>query len=280
VTMSASSPPTPAAPGSAAASKIFLVVAVMLGVLATLLAFFFINSAGASNTGPQVWIVVAKHDMSPNLPIDPDRDLMRLPVPARFSSLAARCLDWEARTTYKGVRINREIFAGQPILLGDIVDTDYLILEKPYFALTLPAETGMIIPGDYVKIILTRTNMVNVASSMPVAGAPAYDAVIIGKDEGFKVLAVGSYLFKTRQQTLFVDQSSSVANAANKTVTLQVTETQAKEIMSALGSLSSSNKATLLLCPSAKTAPPETPAAEPAVPAATAASRPATGPRL
>ena len=274
------SPPSsssPGAPGSAAASKVFLMVAVLLGVLATVLAFFFINQAGASNTGPRVDIVVAVHDMSPNLPLDPARDLTVIDIPQRFSTLANRCLDPKALATYKGARINREILAGQPVLLGDIVDTDFLILEKPYFALTLPAETGMIIPGDYVKIILTKPNLVNAASPTPVAGAPSYDATIIGKDEGFKVLAVGAYLFKTRQQMLFADSSSSSASAANnKTVTLQVTDAQAKEIMAALGTLSSSNKAILLLCPSAKTAPPPVPPSEPAT--GSAPARPATKP--
>ena len=273
---SASSSSSPGAPGSAAASKVFLMVAVLLGVLATVLAFFFINQAGAGNTGPRVDIVVAVHDMPPNLPLDPARDLMVIPVPQQFSKLADRCLNPKSLASYKGKRVNREIFGGQPVMLADIAAVGDLVLEKPYFALTLPAETGMIIPGDYVKIMLTRSNLVSVAATMPVAaGMMPYDATIIGKDEGFKVLAVGGSLFMTRAQTLTSDQYNSSA-AANKSVTLQVTEAQAKEIMSALGTLSNANRATLLLCPSSKTAPPPPPSE--AV-AGSAASGPATAAR-
>jgi Flp pilus assembly protein CpaB len=254
-------------------------VAVLLGVLATVLAFFFINQAGAGNTGPRVSITVAQHDMSPNMPLDPARDLTVIDIPQRFSSLAQRCLDPKSLSgnAYKGQRVNREILAGQPVMLADIAAVGDLVLEKPYYALTLPAETGMIIPGDLVKIMLTRSNLVSAAATMPAAaGMMPYDATIIGKDDGFKVLAVGGYLFKTRAQTLTSDQYNSSA-AANKTVTLQVTEAQAKEIMSALGSPSNSNRATLLLCPSSKTAPPPPVPSEPA--AGTAASGPATAAR-
>jgi hypothetical protein len=155
-------------------------------------------------------------------------------------------------------------------MLADIVDRDFLVLEKPYRALTLPAEAGILIPGDYVKILVTRTN---VATTEPTAASP-YDATVIGNDEGFKVLAVGSYLFKTRQQALFVDPMNGAANAANKTVTLQVTEDQAKQILSTLGSLTSSNKPTLLLCPSPKTAAPSVPASESVTPSPAPATKP------
>lgn len=261
---SASPPPASGAPGSAAASKMFLLVAVLLGVLATVLAFFFINNASANNTGPQIWVVVAKHDMSPNLPLDPERDLTRIQIPQRFASLADRCLDWELRASYKGQRINREIFAGQPILRSDLVATSsVLFLDKPYTALTLPAETGMIIPGDYVKIIVSRSNLVGAASTSPVAGVPAYDAAIIGKGDGFKVLAVGGMTSMPRSMTIATNQSS-----AAKTVTLQVTEAQATEIMGALGTINGSTKAVLLLCPSENTAQPTLPS-EDATPATT-----------
>jgi Flp pilus assembly protein CpaB len=270
--MSATSPSH--APGSAAASKIFLMVAVLLGLLATVLAFFFINQAGTGNTGPRVSITVAVHDMPPNTPLDPARDLTVIDIPQRFSSLAVRCLDTKSLATYKGERVNREILAGQPVMLADIAAVGDLTLEKPYFALTLPAETGMIIPGDFVKIILTRASLMGaVATSPDATGVMPYDATIIGKDEGFKVLAVSGALFKTRAQTLGSDQYSS-GTSANKTVTLRVTEAQAREIMSALGSLSSSNRAVLLLCPSAKTAPPEMPPSEPANTRPAPATRP------
>ena len=279
MTTSVNPPPAPAAPGSAAASKVFLAVAVMLGLLATVLAFFFINSAGASNTGPQILVTVAKRDLGANTVIDPSRDLKSMRIPQQFVSWASHCLDPTALNTYKGARLNREVFADQPVLLADIspFSAGDLVLENQFRALTLLTEPGLVIPGDYVKILLTKSNLTGAVATMPVAGVAPYDATIVGKDEGFKVLAVGGSLFKTRQQALMPEQYGSAATA-NKTVTIQVTEAQAKEIMSQVGSLNSANKVTLLLCPSAKTAAPtETPPAEPPPPAA---SRPATGPRL
>ena len=47
------------------ASKMFLIVAVVLGVLATILAFFFINDTAGKDRGPKAKIVVAARDMRP-----------------------------------------------------------------------------------------------------------------------------------------------------------------------------------------------------------------------
>jgi Flp pilus assembly protein CpaB len=247
-------------------------VAVLLGVLATILAFVLINSASSNSSGQSVSIVVAKRDLAPNTSIDPDRDLLVSELPAKYARLARQCLDAQALKNYKGTHINREVVMGQPVMLADIVDRDFLVLEKPYRALMLPAEAGILIPGDYVKIMLTKANMVGAAATEPVATS-AYDANIIGPEEGFKVLAVGSYLFKTRQQALFADPMNA-AGASNKTVTIQVTEDQAKQILSALGSLTSSNKPTLLLCPSPKTAAPSVPASESVTPSPAPATKP------
>jgi Flp pilus assembly protein CpaB len=247
--------PTTAA-GSSTASKTFLIIAVALGVLATVLAFAFINQAGTADNTPKISVVVAKHDLAPNTALDPSRDLKLMQIPRVFQSLASHGLIPGSLESYKGQRINREIKADQPVMLADIGAVAELVLEKPYFALTLPADVGMIIPGDYVKIIVTKANLTAAAAAAAGNPAPAsimpYDAVVLGKGDGYKVLAVGGSLSKTRQQVLAADQYGT---AAPKSVTIQVKEEDAKEIMSALGSVS--NKATLLLAPSANTASPE-----------------------
>ncbi len=271
---SASPPPTPGASGSAAASKVFLMVAVLLGVLATMLAFYFINNAGASNTGPQGWIVVANRDLSPNTVLDPARDLRVDKIPLQFSKLAVKCLDYKSLSLYKGERINREIMADTPVFLGDIANISMgeLILEKPYRALTIPLKNiGMVIPGDYVKIVLPPKPGYSSATTEPTLlnpGVLSNDAQIIGRDEGFKVLAVSGMLRRTRPQALASDQTG--AGNANQNVTLQVTEAQAKEIIGAFWASTSSNNAYLLLCPSANTAAPAAPG-ETASPASTPA---------
>ena len=53
--------------------------------------------------------------------------------------------------------------------------------------------------------------------------AGAYDPIVIGKDKGFKVLAVGGYLFRTRQQGLAADQyGSSSAGASSASLVLAI----------------------------------------------------------
>ena len=134
------SPSTPSGPpASAATSKIFLLVAVLLGLLATILAFFFINTAAGGGSGPDVEIVVARHDLSPNQIIDPARDLKVEKWPSRNRSQAGSGLNPAAlNEIYKGEHMNRKIFQGQPILLADIAAVGDLTLEKPYYALFDP----------------------------------------------------------------------------------------------------------------------------------------------
>jgi Flp pilus assembly protein CpaB len=244
----------PPAPSGGAASKAFLIAAVVLGVLATVLAFAFIqNTAGVDRT-PRIAIAVAKRDLTPAISIDPDRDFERQEISAA-SPYAARSLAWDNRNAYKSERVNRDIFATQPILLADLASVGQLVLERPNLALTIPAEIGMVIPGDNVKIIIPRpATLTPAGAAAPVSpNRLPFDAIVIGPPEGYKVLAVGGYLFKTRTQALLSDQLP--ANAL-KTVTLQVTEPQAVEIMSAIGPITTNQKVTLLMCPSTNTIPP------------------------
>ena len=239
-------------PSPPTTSRMFLLVAVALGILATILAFVFIQSGANANSGPTVEVVVARRDISPNTPIDPERDLKLWKIPKDFEATRERTIDWAGRAAFKGQRVNRDIRANQPVLLADFSAVGDLQLSDPYFALTIPADTGMIIPGDHVKIILAK---LSIPTTEPATTMPAFDAVILGPKEGFKVLAVGPYLVKTRSQVTTSDQYSAGA-ASQKTVTLQVTDPQAREIMGALSSLNSGQKATLLICPSDLTRPP------------------------
>jgi Flp pilus assembly protein CpaB len=226
-----------------------LIAAVVLGVLATVLAFTFIQSAAGTDRGPKTRIVVAKHDLKPNAVIDPERDLQVEEIPARFGDLAAQSLDWESRSNYKGQRLNRRVLARQPIFLADLSAAGELDLAPGARALTIPAEPGIVIPGDYVKVVVPRPDYLAAAQAGAGSGgnpgASAYQVTIIGRGNGYRVLAVGGSLFKTRQQVTAADQYES-GSAASKTVTLEVTEEQAAEIMRAAGN--TQQKATLLLC--------------------------------
>jgi Flp pilus assembly protein CpaB len=224
------------------ASKMFLIVAVVLGVLATILAFAFISSSAGADRGPKVRVVVALHDLRPNAPIDPEKDLKIEEIPVAFSSLASQTLDPDALANYKGQRLNRRVLARQPVFLSDLADVGQLELREPYRALTLPADAGLVIPGDYVKVVVAHADMAAAAG----ARAPAYDTAIVGPDGGYRVLAVGSSLIKTRAQVTAADQYDNSASGS-KSVTLEVTEDQAKQLLGAVGP--GAQKVTLLLCP-------------------------------
>jgi hypothetical protein len=95
----------------------------------------------------------------------------------------------------------------------------------------------------------------------------------VGPEEGFKVIAVNGNLFKTRSQVTVADQYQS-SSSSQKYLTIQVTDAQAKEVMGALSSMSSGQKAPFLICPSSNTtAEPGTAQSSPATATAPATTR-------
>jgi Flp pilus assembly protein CpaB len=229
----------------------FLVAAVVVGVVATVLAFAFIDSTAGTDRGPKTKIVVAARDLRPNAVLDVERDLRVEEIPARYSGLAALTLDAEARAGYRGQRVNRRVPAGQPVFLADLAAVGELRLEEPYRALTIPAVPGIVIPGDYVKVMVARADVSAAAAAgaaPDVKGPVGYEAGLVGKGQAYRVVAVGNSLSKTRQQVTAADQYESAGGNA-KTVTLAVTEEQAREILRAVGA--GGQAVTLLLCPPA-----------------------------
>lgn len=239
-------------------SKTFLLAAAALGVLATVLAFVFINQTAGQERGPQTKIVVASRDLRANAALDPEKDLRVEEIPRKYLGLAAQSLNPEALANYKGQRVNRRVNAGQPVLLADLSATAELELRPGERAMTIQAEPHIIIPGDYVKLVVARPEPPGVPGSAP-TGAGRGEAMLIGRENGYRVLAVGGSLFKTRQQVTGADQYESGSSHA-RTVTLAVTEADALEIQGRLGT--GPARATLLLCP-----PPGAPAGSGTAPA-------------
>ena len=232
--------------GGGGASKTFLLAAVVLGVLATLLAFVFIQGSSGEDRGPRTRIVVAARDLRGNVPLDPDKDLKIDEIPSRYAAIAGQVLNAEALSNYKAQRLNRPINAGQPVFLRDLSATATLELKGDERALTIPAEPGIIIPGDYVKLLVSHPDTGGSAATQEARGRAGMAVTLIGEGNGYRVLAVGGSLFKTRQQVTAAEQFESGSGNA-RTVTLAVTEKEAKEIQEALGS--GQGRPTLLLCP-------------------------------
>ncbi len=229
-------------------SRIFLVGAVVLGVLATVMAFAFIQSSASADRGPKVHIVVAARDLKANEILNPERDLKVEEIPQKFAVLANESLDPEAKGTYKGQRVNRRILAGQPIFLADLAAGGSLDLKEPNRALTIPADAGLVIPGDYVQILVSSPDS---GAAVPGKSAALNSATMVSGGRAYRVLAVGGSLSKTRSQATNADQYAS--GSSSRLVTLEVTADQAREIVSEISNSAQRNM--LLICPSGA-APP------------------------
>jgi len=241
---------------------LFLLLAVVLGVLATVTTFAFLESSAGRERGPKTTILVAKRDLRAGQAIDPDKDLEEMEIPARMTDLRLRSLVPEHRASYKGQRVNRRILAGTPVMLADLAEFAELTLSSPDSrALSLPvrgahALSGLLVPGDYVKLFVTRpvvrmrTISAQGADDVPVPVPEAsgkYETTLVLPD-AVKVLAVGRRLSRSRQQFGAADQYESAGEGeAQQTVTLEVTEAQAKTVLEATGA--GQLPLTLVLCP-------------------------------
>ena len=226
------------------ASKAFLVGAVVLGVLATVMAFLFIQNTAAQDRGPHVQILIAARDLRPNSIIDPERDLKVEPIPVKFADLAGKCLEPDAKSTYKGQRVNRRILAGQPVFLADLAAGGTLEIKEPYRALSIPADAGLVIPGDHVQILVSQPDAGGVGMPGRQPGQ-ANNAILVANGKAFRVLAVGGELTKTRSQATSADQSANTASS--KMVTLEVTPEEAAQLVGVISSSPARNL--LLICP-------------------------------
>lgn len=217
------------------ASRMFLVVAVVLGVLATLIAFSFIKGTEGQDRGPKAVVVVASHDLRPGASIDPERDFKLEEIPAKFASFRDKTIDPGSRENYKGQKVNRVIRAGQPVFLVDFAAGGEIEWTSPNErAMNIKADPGLAIPGDHVKIMT--------AGGQLLAG---------GQD--FRIIAIGGIMRMIRQPITIGEQSTS-SGAGSRAVTIEVTEAQAAEILKGMGP--SQDKNYLLICPPA----PEHPA--------------------
>ena len=147
------------------APKMFLIFAVVLGVLATVLAFGFIQNSAGADRGPKITITIAKRDLQVNSTIDPARDLDVLDIPGTFRTLQGKTLDPTGRNNYKGEVVNRNIPAGQPVFLADIANYGVFEINDPFVAMPKQAEPGIAIPGDYVKIMVARPDVSGAATA-------------------------------------------------------------------------------------------------------------------
>lgn len=248
-------------------SRIFLVSSLALGVLAMLLAFVYLENTANQDNGPKVAILVAKHDLRENALLDPDKDLEEMPIPTRgLDALQTQALKPAFRTTYKGQRVNRAILAGTPVMLADLISSGSLELRGDSRAISIQVKgshalSGLVTPGDYVKLMVTRpipppprpTSMPADMMYAEVAQPNRWETVMVAP-VAFRVLAVNQRLSRSRPQITAGEQYHSASESnSQQTVTLEVSESQAKNILEQTGA--GQLPVTLLLCPPAPTTP-------------------------
>ena len=239
------------------ASRLFLISSVILGILAAVVSFAYLDTASGTDRRPKAKVLVAKHDIRENTPLDPERDLEEMEVPAGMASLQTRGLRAENAATYKGQRVNRQILASTPVMLADLMAGADLELKGASRALSLPVKgaqalSGLLIPGDMVKLMVTRPmfRIADTTGAAPEAGRPSQWETLTVLPKALKVLAVGSRLSRSRQQISLADQFQVPTQPeSQQTVTLEVTEAEAKTILEQTGG--GQMPVTLILCPPA-----------------------------
>ena len=246
-------------------NRIFLVSSILLGVIAMVAAFVYLENTGGQERGPKVTILVARHDLRESSALDAEKDLAELEIPARLTDLKARALSPEFRVSYKGQRVNRDVMAGTPVMIADLAALGTLELRGDARALSISVKganalSGLVVPGDHVKLMVTRPaiaapRLATQPAVSPSADpdsvewptAPRWETVMVAPI-AFKVIAVNQRLSRSRPQVTAAEQyQSSGESSASQTVTLEVTEAQAKSILEQTGG--GQLAVTLLLCP-------------------------------
>lgn len=189
-----------------------------------------------------VGILVASHDLRPSQAIDPAKDLCEMRVPRSFGDLRLRALSPERKAAYKGERVNRGILAGTPVLLADLAAIGGVHLADPSSrAMSIPTTLDVpLVPGDRVQLFVTRpvlnarSTTAGTEADPSISQASSRFETVLVLPQPVKVLAVGSRLTTTALTAL--EQIGNVARPdAAGTVTIEVTEAQAKTILETTG---------------------------------------------
>jgi Flp pilus assembly protein CpaB len=241
-------------------SRVFLFSSLVLGVLAMVIAFLFLQNTAGEERGPKVKILIAKHDLRENTAIDPDKDFDEMEISAQLTKLHSQALSAEYLASYKGMKLNRSVLAGTPIWKADMVQTTTLELKGDVRAMSISvrgsnALSGLVVPGDYVKLLVTKPIPATRPTTAPSSeDTPIYEfsqptryETALVAPTPFKVLAVNQRLSRVRAQVSAAEQYQATDANQQQSVTLEVTEAQAKVLLEQTNA--GQLPITLLLCP-------------------------------
>ncbi len=237
--------------------RITLIAAVCCGIAGAAVAFIYLsqNQVGDSDV-PTTRMVVAARDLPAFVELSVDNDLDTVDVPTTFTEIIEQGYAAEHLTNLEGRRLNRPILAGTPIFFADTVPAAELEITPGKFALSVPAMqmhgvSGLIVPGDRVKVLVTRelpneqtqrpTRTDDVAQMLREAlvesmsmSSTRWQTVVVSP-KMFRVLAVDQRLAGDPRQYNMLMSGDPLDTPGYATVTLEVTESEAVEILSASG---------------------------------------------
>jgi Flp pilus assembly protein CpaB len=261
-------------------NRLMLIIAIVAGVMATILAFAYINSATSAaeerEPEPRVSVLFVVNDLPANHALDPDADLRVDTVGAITSpGLARSAVKADERASLRGLRIGSPLPAGVPLLYSHLESIADIDLGQGMRAMAIDVRAanlmgGILVPGDRVDIIVSYRRPVEPVDmpefdvENPQAGLSAMMGQVLSQAGGgvpsdweaeevltnIRVIAIGSQLTFSRQAQMF--GVAGGGGGGSSTVTLEVSPDQAKALIRS--SAGGGNPLTLLL------RPPHTPA--------------------
>lgn len=252
-------------------NRLMLIIAVVAGVMATVLAFTYINSATSAAEAvepePQVSVLFALNDLGANQQINPETDLRVDTVPLS-SGLARSAVKADERDSLRGQRLSSPLPAGVPLLYSHLAPVTDIDLAQGSRAMAIDVDAanlmgGILVPGDRVDIIVSYRkpqelpDLSGISMDDPQAAMGAIMSQVLQQSgvpsdweaeevlTNIRVIAIGQQLTVSRQAYMF--GVAATGRGGSSTVTLEVTLEQAKALIRATAG--GTNPIALLLRP-------------------------------
>lgn len=257
-------------------NRVMLLIAVVAGLMAMILAFAYINSATNSleqqQAEPTESVLFVTNDLPANHVLDPDVDLRTGRIGVQTSpGLARAALKADEFEAVRGQRITSPIPAGMPLLYSHLATIQDLELTRGMRAMSIDVDDagllgGILVPGDHVDILVSYPVAEEpgqppapMDTSDPQAALGAVFAQVMSQSvdpaqwqaemvlSDVRVLAIGAQLGLSRQQQMFGRETGLGGFANSNIVTLEVTIEQALNLVRA--SSGGANRISILLRP-------------------------------
>jgi len=257
-------------------NRLMMVIAVVAGLIATVLAFLYIQSATSaveeSGREETIKVLFLTADLPANHPIDPEKDLLERTIGVESNAgIVRNAVLASLKDSVRGQRLNKAMFAASPLLYSDLQEIQKLTIGPGNRALSIPVDSastfgGMLIPGDRVDLVVSyklpapesTAPLPNIDPNNPGAGISAlvgrammqsslpseWDAEVVL--ENILVIAIGDQLSASRQQFSFAPDQFAAGNS--NIVTLELSTDQALALIRSRAG--GGNALTLLLRPS------------------------------